>query len=216
VKLITEKYTDAVRRLPEAGKYIIGHQQDDCIVVYQAYKPAIAAFAVENQKLGGAAFSYDRMSWIKPGFLWMMYRCGWASKENQERVLAIWISKADFESILLEAVPTTFKPKLYKDNASWQADLKAKDVRIQWDPDHSPFGKKQERKAIQLGLKGEHLKAFGNKYIRKIDDVTDFVIEQSLRLRQNGIEELMIPIETVLELEDSTFNERLGIVTDHD
>jgi len=25
----------------------------------------------------------NRMTWIKPNFLWMMYRSGWASKKNQ-------------------------------------------------------------------------------------------------------------------------------------
>ena len=37
------------------------------------------------------------MSWIKPNFLWMMYRCGWAAKENQKSVLAISINKTDFD-----------------------------------------------------------------------------------------------------------------------
>ncbi|MFT5999906.1 MAG: hypothetical protein ACI81P_002365 [Neolewinella sp.] len=39
-----------------------------------------------HQQLGGPAFSYQRMSWIKPNFLWMMYRCGWAKKQDQERL----------------------------------------------------------------------------------------------------------------------------------
>ncbi|MBQ1688320.1 MAG: DUF4291 family protein [Lachnospiraceae bacterium] len=29
----------------------------------------------------GSHFSMNRMSWIKPSFLWMMYRCGWGTKE---------------------------------------------------------------------------------------------------------------------------------------
>ena len=33
----------------------------------------------------------------------MMYRCGWASKKNQERVLAVTISRAGFEQILANA-----------------------------------------------------------------------------------------------------------------
>ncbi|WP_425365083.1 DUF4291 family protein [Eubacterium ruminantium] len=28
----------------------------------------------------GSHFSMNRMSWIKPSFLWMMYRCGWCGK----------------------------------------------------------------------------------------------------------------------------------------
>ena len=39
------------------------------------------------------------MSWIKPNFLWKMYRCGWATKEGQEIVLAVWIASAAFAAV---------------------------------------------------------------------------------------------------------------------
>ena len=32
-----------------------------------------------------------------------MYRCGWASKKNQQRVLAIWIERPAFDCILSKA-----------------------------------------------------------------------------------------------------------------
>lgn len=53
------------------------------IRIYQAYSNDIASEAV---KLGtfGSKFKMDRMTWIKPSFLWMMYRCGWGTKENSE------------------------------------------------------------------------------------------------------------------------------------
>ena len=57
----TEKYNESQLRLPGEGKYLIGHQSGSDIVVYQAYKPAIADFAVRHQCLGGSSFSYDRM-----------------------------------------------------------------------------------------------------------------------------------------------------------
>ena len=66
----------------------------DTIVVYQAYKKTIADFAVQHQKFGGPDFSFNRMSWIKPNFLWMMYRSSWSAKEGQERILAIWIKQS--------------------------------------------------------------------------------------------------------------------------
>lgn len=44
------------------------------------------------------------MTWIKPSFLWMMYRCGWASKTGQERVLAIDIKREAFDYIVKHAV----------------------------------------------------------------------------------------------------------------
>jgi hypothetical protein len=85
-----ENYQHSIEQLPTKGQQLIAHtfeaikedKEEEYIVFYQAYKPSIAKFAVENQFLGGADFSYNRMSWIKPNFLWMMYRCGWAAKEN--------------------------------------------------------------------------------------------------------------------------------------
>ena len=63
---------------------IYAKYDDKTIRVYQAYNNKIADEAI---KLGtfGEHFSLTRMTWIKPSFLWMMYRCGWAEKENQER-----------------------------------------------------------------------------------------------------------------------------------
>ncbi|MDX1960977.1 MAG: DUF4291 family protein [Leptospiraceae bacterium] len=170
-----ENYSENVKSLPKDGQRIIGSiynklelEKDsstgntkevpkEYIVVYQAYKPSIANYAVENQKLGGPDFSYSRMSWIKPNFLWMMYRCGWAEKLDQERVLTIWISKEVFESILENATFTSFQSKYFDSEMEWRKELEIKKVRLQWDPDHDYKGNKLERRAIQLGLKDEIL-----------------------------------------------------------
>ena len=37
----------------------------------------------------------------------MMYRCGWATKQNQERVLAVRITRDGFEEILANALTGT-------------------------------------------------------------------------------------------------------------
>jgi hypothetical protein len=133
MNIITEFYTQGQEQWPKTGQHILAHQTSGQIVVYQAYKKSIANFAVANQFLGGPAYSYNRMSWIKPNFLWMMYRCGWAAKENQESVLALWIDKADFESILNEAVMSSFNPQYHENHEQWRADLEQKAVRMQWD-----------------------------------------------------------------------------------
>ena len=104
---------------PKEGNHILAQFDEDSIIVYQAYCPEIAEYAVKNQRLiinctiakfckqkrfGGALFSYNRMSWIKTNFLWMMYRSGWANKPNQERVLAIRITRDAFNTILANAL----------------------------------------------------------------------------------------------------------------
>ena len=151
--LKTESYNQSIERLPTRGQQIIGYQHDNSIVVYQAYKRSTAEFAATNQFFGGDGFSYNRMSWIKPNFLWMMFRCGWAEKEGQEGVLAITISKSFFLEILSKAVISSFNIDYYADQNQWKQDLNEADVRMQWDPDHDPFGNKIARRAIQLGLK---------------------------------------------------------------
>ena len=52
-------------------------------------------------------------------------------------------------------------------------------VRLQWDPDHSPNGSKIiERRAVQLGLRGDMVTRFNEEWVKKIEDITDFVKEQ--------------------------------------
>ena len=180
-------------------------------MVYQAYNPAIARFAVENQCLGGPGFSYNRMSWIKPNFLWMMYRCGWASKENQERVLALWLDKTTFEDILNNAAFSTFAAGNYETHDAWRHDLATKKVRLQWDPDHHPSGVKIARRAIQLGLKGDVLKQFGRQQITLVEDVTDFVREQKRHVDNRQLTQLLVPVERIYTLADQELAQQLGV-----
>ncbi|SDI83373.1 DUF4291 domain-containing protein [Mucilaginibacter sp. P25] len=211
MNIITEFYQQALEHWPKTGQHILAHQTNEEIVVYQAYKKSIARFAAENQFLGGNEYSYNRMSWIKPNFLWMMYRCGWAEKENQESVLALWISKKDFESILNEAVISSFNPSYHDNHEQWRADLDQREVRLQWDPDHDPYGHKQERRAIQLGLKGGLLENFGKKQIIRIEDITGFVKQQKSLLDSGRLDELRVPVESVYRTIDNALNERVGI-----
>jgi len=214
MKVEIENYESSLLHLPLSGKQIIGQEQLDEIVVYQAYKPSIANYAVANQKLGGGHFSYDRMSWIKPNFLWMMFRCGWAEKENQERVLALWMKKSFFEKILSEAVPSKYKSHLYVDVKSWQKDLIQKEVRLQWDPDHNLYGQKLTRRAVQLGLKGATLEQFGQQEITLIEDLTDFVREQYHSVKSKNLNDLMIPVERICHISNAEIRNRTGISTE--
>ena len=211
IKFRTEKYLEAVERLPKQGQQILGYQQDEQIVVYQAYNQQIAEYAVKNQTLGGTNYSYNRMSWIKPNFLWMMYRCGWAFKESQERVLAIWLNKSDFENILQQAVFSSFNPIYYASYDHWKEDLNQKEVRLQWDPDHDPFGGKLTRRAIQIGMKGSVLETFGKQQIKLIEDITEFVKEQKVHVDNRELDKLIVPIETVYQLKDEGLRRRIGV-----
>lgn len=147
------------------------------IYVYQAYRPAIATYAVRHQQFGGE-FSFSRMSWIKPNFLWMMFRSGWATKEGQERILAVRLYRSFFDELLHAAVASSFAASGYATQQEWRARVEQSEVRLQWDPDHDPTGNVVERRAIQLGLRGEMLKRYAQLEVVSIEDITEFVTEQ--------------------------------------
>ncbi len=191
-----ELYKDSINRWPKSGSVILAAQTEKSITVYQAYRPAIANYAVANQCFGGE-YSFSRMSWIKPNFLWMMYRSGWATKEGQEKVLAITIAKQNFDEILSSAVHSSFNATIYGDIETWQKRVETSAVRLQWDPDHDPYGKALERRAIQLGLRGSILKKFATDWIESIEDVTDFVTAQNQFVLANDLDKLQIPYETI-------------------
>lgn len=75
----------------------------DTIVVYQAYRNEIGKPATKNKKFT-PPFSFNRMTWIKPSFLWMMERCGYGQKAGQECILAIKIKRSAWEYALSQAV----------------------------------------------------------------------------------------------------------------
>lgn len=197
--------------IPKKGNYILGQQTEDSILVYQAFNNGIANYAITNQKFGGAHYSFNRMTWIKPNFLWMMYRCGWAQKQNQERVLAIWIKKTGFLKILEHAVYSSFKRDIYATREDWKNQLTNEDVRLQWDPDHDIYGAKQERRAIQLGLKNEMLNDFNQTMITEIIDVTNFVKEQKNLIDSGEVEKVRIPKERIFEVENASLKQKLNL-----
>lgn len=206
-----ENYKEQTIRLPKNGKQIIGQLNEDSIIVYQAFNPLITEYAIKNQKFGGEHYSFTRMSWIKPGFLWMMYRAGWASKEHQQRILAITVPLKHFKNILSQATISSYTSEIYDTHVEWKEELEKTEVRLQWDPDHDPFGNKQERKAIQLGMKGDVLKKFCTEWITKIEDVTDFVKGEHEKVKTNNLENLKVPFEEVIKISDDKINKRLGI-----
>ncbi|HVT79479.1 MAG TPA: DUF4291 family protein, partial [Phycisphaerae bacterium] len=147
---------------------------------------------------------------IKPNFLWMMYRSGWGSKTDQEAVLAIRIRREAFESILAQAVHSSFVPAVYKSQETWKESLAKSDVRLQWDPDHGPTGAALERRAIQLGLRGEVLAKYGRDWILEIQDVSALVREQRVNAA-GDFEKLAVPREEVYVPVDPAVAIHLGI-----
>lgn len=204
-----DRYEEQVRAWPREGRHILAQHDDESIVVYQAYRPSIATFAVEHGRFGGE-FSFSRMSWIKPNFLWMMYRSGWAKKEGQERVLAIRLARSFFEEVLRSVVSSTFDGSRFASREAWQTALAESDVRLQWDPDHDPTGRPLARRALQLGLRGDVLRRFATESALSIEDITPFVNEQSAQLESDP-HSLLVPSESVFRPNDERAAAAVGI-----
>lgn len=144
------------------------------IVVYQAYAPAIADAALRAGYFV-APFSFRRMTWIKPSFLWLMHRSNWARKPGQERVIAVRMTRQGWEEALSQAVLTTAGPAAVAQAA----------VHVQWDPERSPRGAALNHYSIQVGLGRGLIRTFTDDWIVGLTDLTPQV-RKAAALIQTG------------------------------
>ncbi len=196
--ILTERYVNQVDLWPRSGRHILAQMDAEGVIVYQAYRPSIGRHAADHGFLGGNEFSYSRMSWIKTNFLWMMFRSGWGTKPGQEVTLAIRISRKFFDDLLIQAVESSFSLGQYATHEEWQKAIHTSSVRIQWDPDHHPGGAPLERRALQLGLRGQCLEKFGKQEILEILDISSFVAEQRENTTKQRLPYLFTPFEQVM------------------
>lgn len=210
MNLLLEPYHVQKERWPQSGRHILAQYDADSLIVYQAYRPAIGRYAARHKYFGNG-FSFERMSWLKPNFLWMQYRSGWSQKENQEVSLAIRLQRSAFDSILAQAVHSTYVTEVYDSENAWKQMVANSDVRLQWDPDHAPDGSKVERRAIQLGLRGATLARYAREWIIDIEDISDFVRQQYEHVKSGNYAALETPREMVYPVSDTAVSKRLGI-----
>ena len=155
---------------------------DQSIVVYQAYSPAIADPAVAAQRFV-PPFKMERMTWIKPSFLWMMYRCGYARKEGQERVLAVRITREGFDWAVSHAVESNVSGK--------------PSVRVQWDPERGLNHEPLPHRSIQIGLTREAVQKYVHEWTVSITDVTALARQIHERVRAHDLDgaRALLPVE---------------------
>lgn len=159
----------------------------DTIRVYQAYRDEIADAALAAGRFV-PPFQRTRMTWIKPSFLWMMYRCGWAEKEEgQRRVLAIDLTRAGFESALSQV--SSGAPQN-------PAALKAH-VRVQWDPERDLYLRRLPIRSLQVGLSGIALAAYADEWTVRLTEVTELAgaIRSHIRRGERFAAEQLLPVE---------------------
>lgn len=142
------------------------------IRVYQAYSDAIADAALAKGAFVSPPFKMERMTWIKPSFLWMMYRAGWGFKDaGQKRILAIDIARDGFEWALAHGCLSHADEAINKEE--WTAQKDASPVRIQWDPERDLFLQPLPHRAIQIGLGKQSVELYVHEWVRHITDVTE-------------------------------------------
>lgn len=179
------------------------------IRIYQAYNSAIAEEAVQLQHFGDN-FNVNRMTWIKPSFLWLMYRSNWGTKKNQECILAIDIHREVFDRLLEKAVLTSPDSMMF-DGSEWEKNFKNTDVYCQWDSDRSLGGNPLNRAAVQIGIKGEALSDFLDNGIYKIEDLTSTVRKWNERRKKRQLSITELPSEKIYPVTDRKIRNRLDM-----
>lgn len=93
----------------------------------------------------------------------------------------------------------------------WQNQVKESSARLQWDPDHDPFGRKLERRAIQIGLRNEFIRSFAKEDIIMIENISGFVKDQHQFILNHDLVSLVIPEEKPLLFTDEDLNKKLRL-----
>ncbi|OUS10521.1 hypothetical protein A9Q93_12820 [Nonlabens dokdonensis] len=211
MKLKLKSYQEQLKEWPQEGHHIMAQYDEEKVIVYQSYRPEIGNFAAKHQYFGGA-FKRTRMTWIKPNFLWMMYRNGWGKKPGQEVILAMHLKREAFGRYLSKAVYSNYQEDLYESKEHWQEEVKSSSIRLQWDPDHDPYGGKLERRAIQLGIRNEEIVAYSKDDILEIEDISEFVSEQYLFVKSHELHRLILPEEKPYLPKDIEVSRRLRLI----
>jgi len=167
-------------------RQIRAHFDEELITVYQAYSAQIGDAAVANQKLSASpAFSYGRMTWIKPSWAWMCYRAGYSYKDKrQSRILAIKMKHEHFIELLRHAFVGHGPVGEAHDR-----------VRVQWDPERTPAMLKLPYRSIQIGIPRNLSQKWVEEWIVSIEDVT----ERAKELKSVVDEKHEATIEELLE-----------------
>jgi hypothetical protein len=143
----------------------------ETLAIYQAYSPAIADAALEAGRFV-PPFSFHRMTWIKPSFLWLMHRSNWGLKSGQERVLCVRVKRSGWEKALSLAVLTSFEPGVFASPDAWAARFAAAQVHVQWDPERTLRGAGLPYYSIQVGLSRHVIREYVDEWVGRIEDIT--------------------------------------------
>ncbi|CAM3918458.1 MULTISPECIES: DUF4291 domain-containing protein [Flavobacterium] len=179
----------------------------DTIIVYQAYGEKIAIPAIKNKKFQ-EPFSFSRMTWIKPSFLWLMERSNWANKSNQEYILAIRIRRDKWDEALNMGVLTHPDSNVYSSGHEWEEKFNQAKVHIQWDPERNFKGTKLNYQSIQVGISRFLIQEYNEEWIVDIEDYTPLVKKIRTLIKEGKYKEAqrLLPNEKVYSINSEIGN----------
>ncbi len=181
-------------------RQIRAHYTDQTIRIYQAYSDPIADSVLAHGRFVSPPFKMERMTWIKPSFLWMMYRAGWGLKDDgQKRILAIDICRDGFDWALANSIGSKIPEGMSK--ADWDVLKANTPVRIQWDPERDLYLQAQNHRSIQIGLSGEAVQRYVNEWIVSITEITELAHQIHDLVQQGHAEQarVLLPKERVYQ-----------------
>ena len=185
-----------------AEEYEIRADYDrETIAIYQAYSPVIADAALKAGRFV-APFSLQRMTWIKPSFLWLMHRSHWGQKSGQERILCVRVKRTGWEKALRMACLTSFEPRLFASPDAWAEEFQRAPVHLQWDTERSLRGAGLTCYSIQIGLSRHIIREYVEDWVTGIEDITPRVrrISELLQSGQADKARRQLPPERVYPL----------------
>jgi len=184
---------------------------NETITVYQAYNKQIALPAIKNNKFE-KPFSFNRMTWIKPSFLWLMERSNWGNKSNQDYILGIKIKREYWDNALSLGILTDPDKEIYTSGYEWEKQFKVAKIHIQWDPESTLKGGKLRERTIKVGISRFLIEEYNNDWIDKIVDLTPLVKKMDVLRKAGKYDQVkrLLPKEKVYSL-NKDIELRIGI-----
>lgn len=183
---------------------------EEGVYVYQAFKPKTVQIAVELGTFG-KGFTFERTSWIKPSFGWVLRRTKYGTKNRMQGIAKIKMRHQAFEEILDQSIESHWNKALFDQEDSWSKALNKSDVIHQWDPERDLVGRRLDRQAIQIGIRGKVIRKYVSDDILGVEDVSDLAHEIGQIIKKGSEKFPEVPQEKEYPISESLFR-KLGCI----
>lgn len=149
---------------------------DATVTVWQAHSHSVADEAVRTNGFGGSSWRTDRMTRFRLSLPSLLYRNGWATRKDRERILAVRVARSGFDALLRQAVHAAMEADCYATRAAWALATRFANVTLAWHPDVDPSGRALPRETVRIGVRDAALVRFTREWVVAVEDWTDWVV----------------------------------------